>query len=207
MSSCKATYLYTYCIINTAIYSKQGILYDCPLPWKLYKKNYDMSLLCSLFISCIICPWFVLFWCFSPFFLYSIAVFSPLLLYSLDVFLLFSCTLFISYFSDEVWACVVLLQPWLQPPKKRILIMRESPPHRISTTPLLNSEEKEKGEGEGGVTTTWRRIHSGNNLFHSIQHWKFGVTVVFESHLRRYRLIQSCSMVVERLAAYFSFHY
>ena len=155
---------------------------------------YYLSMVCTLLM-------------FSPFFLYSIAVFSPLLLYSLDVFLLFSCTLFISYFSDEVWACVVLLQPWLQPPKKRILIMRESPPHRISTTPLLNSEEKEKGEGEGGVTTTWRRIHSGNNLFHSIQHWKFGVTVVFESHLRRYRLIQSCSMVVERLAAYFSFHY
>ena len=166
-----------------------------------------MSLLCSLFISCIICPWFVLFWCFSPFFLYSIAVFSPLLLYSLDVFsplLLYS--LHILLFRWSVGVCV-LPQPWLQPPKKRILIMRESPPHRISTTPLLNSEEKEKGEGEGGVTTTWRRIHSGYNLFCSIQHWKFGVTVVFESHLRRYRLIQSCLVVVERLAAYFSFHY
>ena len=145
MSSCKATYLYTYCIINTAIYSKQGI--DCPLPRKLYKKGncefalfslhllYYLSMVCTLLM-------------FSPFFLYSIAVFSPLLLYSLDVFLLFSCTLFISYFSDEVWAYVVLLQPWLQqPPKKRILIMCESPPHRISTTPLLNSEEMEKGEG------------------------------------------------------------
>ena len=162
-----------------------------------------MRLLCSLFISNNIAPG-----------LYSLAVFSfslvlsctlliffsfSLPLYSLDVFVLFSCTLLISYFSDEVWACVVLLQPWLQPPKKRILIMRESPPHRISTTPLLNSREKEKWEGEISqqydegfilVITTSTLINSENLEY----------TDVFESHFKKYRLIQSSLMVVERLA-------
>ena len=116
-------------------------------------------------------------WCFSPFLLYS---------------------LYILLFRWSVGVCV-LLQPWLQPPKKRILIMRESPPHRISATPLLNSEEKGKGEGRRGGTTTWRRIHSGNNLFHSNQHWIWS-TVAFECHFRRNRLIQSSLMVVEQLA-------
>ena len=122
----------------------------------------------------------VLSWCFSPFLLFPFGVFSPFLLYSLYILL----------FRWSVGVCV-LLQPWLQPPKKRILIMRESPPHRISTTPLFNSEEK--GKGEGGGTTIWRRIHSGNNLFHSNQHWIWS-TVVFESYFRRNMFIQSTSI-------------
>ena len=77
--------------------------------------------------------------------------------------------------------------------------MRESPPHRISTTPLLNSGEKEKWEGEISqqydegfilVITTSTLINSENLEY----------TDVFESHFKKYRLIQSSLMVVERLA-------
>ena len=84
--------------------------------------------------------------------------------------------------------------------------MRESPPHRISTTPLLNSGEKEKWEGEISqqydegfiLVITSSTLISTENLEY---------TVAFESHFRRNRLIQSSSMVQldDIRSVYFSF--
>ena len=154
-----------------------------------------MSLLCSLFISCNI--------------FYS--------LYSFDVFLLIPCTLRMLSSSSLVlawcfspfllYSLYILLFRWSvgvcgAPATLATTASEEedSDNVRISTTQNLNHASSQfwrDGEGgRGGVTTKWRRITSSTLI--NTENSEY--TVVFESHFRRNRLIQSSSMVVERLA-------
>ena len=121
-----------------------------------------MRLLCSLFISNNIVPGLysladfsfslVLSWCFCSF-----------LLYSFDILL----------FRWSVGVCGA--PATLATASKE----EDSDNARISTTQNLNHASSQFwGEGEvgrGDITTIWRRIHSGNNHFHSNQLWEFGV--------------------------------